>query len=252
MTITDLGLAPILRNTPIAGLSIIGTTIACWFFFFSGAGTGMDVWKMSVMGFPPKTDPIGIMVNPSNASALSMVFMWWTMMLAMMMPGAFKHLPTQPKENITASANLLQFWVSYAVIWLAFSMAATGAQYLLINIGLVHGMKMWSNNIWFSATMLTIAGLYQFTQVKARSLLICHAVPSDGTPISNGAIYGLNCLISSSPMALLLFIGGVMNIYWIMLLTAVLTLEKTIQTQKPFSIAVGTASMGAAAAILIF
>ncbi len=210
----------------------------------------MDVWRMSVPGFPDVTNHDAMTGSPASISVLSMTFMWWTMMLAMMMPGAFRHLPSQGTGDLSATANLLRFWISYAGVWLGFSILATAMQYLLVGAGLLHGMKMWSTNSWFSSALLAVAGIYQFTELKAHSLATCHAAPSDRTPVPNGAVYGLNCLISSFPLMLLLFIGGVMNIYWVALLTTVVTLEKTLPNPKPLSIAIGVACLCAAVAML--
>lgn len=247
----DLGVRQMLRSAPLAGSGLILITLACWVFFLSGAGTGMDVWRMSVPGFPPAAKHSAMMGSPASISVMSVTFMWWTMMLAMMMPGAFRHLPSQGTRTHSATANVLGFWMSYAGIWLGFSILATAIQYLLVDADLLHGMKMWSTNNWFSGAMLAIAGLYQFTGLKAHSLATCRAAPSDRSPIQNGIAYGLNCLISSFPLMLLLFVGGVMNIYWVALLTAVVTLEKTLPNPKPFSIATGVACLCAAVAVLI-
>ncbi|WP_082836982.1 DUF2182 domain-containing protein [Labrenzia sp. OB1] len=250
MTPIDLGVWRMLRNAPMAGAGLIGMTLACWLYFLAGAGTGMDVWKMSLPGIPPTAGQSAMMGSPLSIGVVSMAFMWWTMMLAMMMPGAFRHLPAHRQAGLSPAANLLGFWVSYAGVWLGFSVIATGLQYVLVDAGLLHGMKMWSANSWFSATLLAIAGLYQFTAIKARSLASCHAVPSDASPVRNGAAYGLHCLTSSFPLMLLLFMGGVMNFYWVALLTAVVTLEKILPNPKPFSMAVGVACICATVAVL--
>lgn len=251
MTPIDLGVRRLLRNAPIAGSALIVTTLACWTSFFTGAGTGMEVWEMSAPGLPPTSDHVAMIRSPASISVMSMTFMWWTMMLAMMMPGALRHLPSHGTGSLPAAANMLGFWISYAIVWLGFSMAAAAIQYQLVDAGLLHGMNMWSTNTWFSAALLVIAGLYQFTGFKARSLATCHTVPSKASPFHNGLTYGVNCLASSLPLMLLLFMGGVMNIFWVALLTVVVTLEKTLPDPKPLGIAVGIACLCAAMAVLI-
>lgn len=251
MTPIDLGVRQMLRGAPLAGSGLILLTLACWAFFLAGAGTGMDVWRMSVPGFPPAANHVAMMGSPPSVGVMSMTFMWWTMMLAMMMPGAFRHLPSQGTGTLSATASLLRFWISYAGIWLGFSIFATAIQYLLVDASLLHGMKMWSTNSWFSSGLLATAGLYQFTGLKARSLATCQAIPSDRSPVQNGTAYGLNCLTSSFPLMLLLFVGGVMNIYWVALLTVIVTQEKTLPNPKLFSIATGVACLCAAVAVLI-
>ncbi|WP_434054453.1 MAG: DUF2182 domain-containing protein [Roseibium sp.] len=247
----DLGIARMLRNAPVVGSGVIAVTLACWVFFFAGAGTGMDVWRMSVPGLPPISGQTEMMASTASIGMTSMTFMWWTMMLAMMMPGALSHLPSHGTEHLPATENTIGFWSCYACVWLGFSIAAAAIQYQLVDAGLLHGMNMWSTNTWFSAALLAIAGLYQFTGVKARSLTTCRKIPSGNSPFRSGLTYGLNCLASSLPLMLLLFAGGVMNVFWVALLTVVVTLEKALPNPKPFSIAVGAASLGTSAVVLI-
>ncbi len=247
MTPTETGPGPVFRNAPFTGVVLTALTLGCWVFFLAGAGTGMDVWKMSMPGIPPVSAQPSMMANSSDVSIVSMTFMWWTMMLAMMMPGAFRHLPAYRENRMPARVILVQFWMSYAAIWLAFSVAATGMQYFLVDAGWVHGMKMWSSNKLFSTVLLTFAGLYQFSGMKARRLTACHSVPAGPSSFGNGVSYGLNCLFSSGPLMLLLFVGGVMNVYWVVLLTVLVTIEKTMKQPRPFSVLVGIACLGAAA-----
>lgn len=247
----DRGIARMLRNAPVVGSGVIAITLACWVFFFAGAGTGMDVWKMSVPGLPPIPDQAKMMASTTSIGMTSMTFMWWTMMLAMMMPGALSHLPSHGAERLPAAESTVGFWSCYACVWLGFSIVAAAFQDQLVDAGLLHAMNMWSTNTWFSAALLAIAGLYQFTGFKARSLATCREMPSGTSPFRSGLTYGLNCLASSLPLMLLLFAGGAMNVFWVALLTVVVTLEKALPNPKPFRIAVGVASLGASAAVLI-
>ena len=251
MTRTESGLGGLFRAAPIAMTGLVVITLACWVFFFAGAGTGMSVRMMSLPGLPAMGGPSGTVDVPSGAGAVSTAFMWWTMMIAMMMPGTVRRLAARPGGNGSPSARVLGFSASYAAIWLGFSVAATVAQFLLAEAGLLHGMLLWSTSPWFSAALLGFAGAYQFTGLKTRCLTNCHAVPSGASPLRDGAVYGLNCLVSSVPLMLLLYVGGVMNAYWVVLLTVIVTVEKTLRNPKPFSAAVGAAGLLAAVMVLI-
>lgn len=211
----------------------------------------MSVWNMSTLRLPPVTRAMHVMAMPSPVGFFSMLFMWWTMMLAMMMPGAFRHLPTEHRGRHSPSSTTIQFWIGYAVIWLGFSIAATLIQYILIELKVLHTMKMWSVSTAFNAALLMIAGLYQLTNIKTQSLLKCQSSTIVSTPLHSGASYGSNCLTSSFPLMLLLFVGGVMNLYWVVLLTLLVTIEKTLPNPKPFSVAIGIACFGTALWALI-
>lgn len=249
MTHTNLGFKHIFQNAPFAGAGLVGLTLVCWLYFLTGAGTGMSVLNMSVIGIPSTILQAEMPASDFYIGVIPMVLMWWTMMLAMMMPGAFKHHPTDASATKSAAVTLLSFWLSYASIWLVFSVLVTFVHYLLVDLNIVHGMKMWSVQKWFNIFLLVIAGLYQFSPIKKRSLANCHASPQDGAALARGGIYGLNCLISSLPLMLLLFVGGVMNIYWVGLLTAIVTLEKLLPNPRPFSLAIGIASIATAIVI---
>lgn len=216
-----------------------------------GAGTGMNIWNMSAVGLPPIAGPSQRMPDAATVGVIPKVFMWWTMMLAMMMPGAFRHLPAYRFGVYSPAATLCLFWASYAGIWLMFSFAVTGIQYLVVNLGFLHGMKMWSSDVWFSFCLLAFAGLYQFTSTKADSLQFCIKVPALQPPLKSGASYGFNCLRSSSPLMLLLFVGGVMNVYWVVALSVLVTVEKALPHPKLFSFAIGLACLSAAAGAVI-
>lgn len=212
----------------------------------------MNVWGMSKPGFPPTTaEHHDMMGSAASISVMSMIFMWWTMMIAMMMPGTLRHLPSHGTRAVSTSTSVLGFWLGYAFIWLGFSIAATVAQTILIDTGLLHGMNLWSTNNWFNAALLAVAGLYQFTDFKARRLATCRSISPDTSYVYNGAVYGLNCVVLTVPLMLLLFVGGVMNFYWVVSLSAIVTLEKFLLNPRSFSKSVGVACLCASVAELL-
>lgn len=237
-------------QTPPAMVLVTALTVACWGYFLAGAGTGMNVWSVSTLQFPPPTNLLPI-ANPSApGSVLPMIGMWWSMMLAMMIPGTFQHFPTAATQQSGQTSTLLWFGLGYATVWLVFSIAAVCLQFIFVQSELVHGMTMWSISDRFSATLLGIAGVYQFTAFKTQSLDNCRHDTGSSASRLDGFRYGIRCLLSSFALMLLLFVGGVMNVYWVVLLTVIVAIERTLTDPTPFRRGVGLACLVAGMAAL--
>lgn len=95
--------------------------------------------------------------------------------------------------------------------------------------------------------LLLIAGLYQFVDFKNR---LCSFKPKNNT-LLDGMNAGWRCIGSGFWLTCLLFVGGVMNLYWIVGLALIGFGEKTIVNKKQFNGAVGFVILGYAAFILL-
>ncbi|MGI9405430.1 MAG: DUF2182 domain-containing protein, partial [Hyphomicrobiaceae bacterium] len=129
------------------------------------------------------------------------------------------------------------FAAGYLLAWLVFSLGATALHWGLEQIGLVHGMTMWSLNLTFSAAFLVVAGLYQISPIKSVCLEHCRT-PADFLSRhwrkgSSGALrmglhHGLYCVGCCWFLMGLLFVGGVMNLIWIAGLAGLVLAEKLL------------------------
>jgi predicted metal-binding membrane protein len=190
-------------------------------------------------------DMSGPMVMPmvwTPAYALLVFVMWWTMMLAMMLPSA------TPMILFFAAAN--RRWRSqgapfvptgvfaggYLLAWGGFSLAATGLQWWLESLGLLSSMEMASTSAALGGALLIAAGVYQLTPLKHACLRRCRSPLEFVTTqwrsgyrgaLRMGAVHGLYCLGCCWVLMGLLFYGGVMNPYWIIGLAALILLEKS-------------------------
>lgn len=203
----------------------------CWAYVLAGAGTGMSIWGMTTSQFPP---PINIAKTPlvwSWEYAAMMLGMWWAMMVAMMMPSAIIRLR---KQHTLSTREGLDFVAGYCGVWLVFSFAAVFMQFGAEKLGYLHPMKMWSINVEFSLVILTAAGIYQFSPLKQSALRHCYS-----TSHFDGFHFGRHCALASFPLMILLFVGGTMNLFWIVGLSAVVTIEKSLTNQLFFNSAVG-------------
>jgi predicted metal-binding membrane protein len=81
-------------------------------------------------------------------------------------------------------------------------------------------------NRWMGAGLVLLAGIYQFTPWKRKCLECCRC-PADQTGgFQAGVRNGLSCLGCCWALMLLLFVGGVMNLWWLSVLTVFVVLEK--------------------------
>ncbi len=230
------------RWVVIAGLTAI--TLLAWVYIMAGAGMGMSVWEMTTATlFPHRTS---MEMQPQVWSLmrwLVIVLMWWVMMIAMMTPSVAPVILLYARAARRAKANsqLVQavapatFAGGYLLAWLGFSAAATAVQWGLEQSGAVCSMMMSSMSAFLSAAILIFAGLYQLSPLKHHCLGSCRAPaqflsrhwrPGAAGALHMGLEHGLLCIGCCWVLMALLFVGGVMNVIWIAILSLFVLLEK--------------------------
>lgn len=176
------------------------------------------------------------------AYTLVMFFMWWVMMIAMMIPSAapmillFAGINRKQREKDAPFIPTSIFALGYLIIWGVFSLLAVALQWGLEQVGLMSATMAITNRL-FGGLVLVAAGVYQLNPLKQACLHHCR------TPIqfisqhwrkgANGAMrmgieHGVFCLGCCWGLMILLFVGGVMNLYWIIGIAVIVLLEKTI------------------------
>ena len=160
---------------------------------------------------------------------------WYVMLAAMMVPGS---LPTFRVAN--ASIGRLPrprfaqaaFAVAFAVVWTAFGLLAFAGDLAIHRA--VDATPWLAARPWLiEASVLALAGAYQFAPLKRRSLAVCrHPVGtrSPAAQLRRGAFQrglddGLACLGSSWALMLLMFAEGFANLWWMVALTALMVYE---------------------------
>lgn len=206
---------------------------------------GMTALAMTKLAlFPHLTaEPMPDMVMPA-ISWLTVVAMWWVMMIAMMLPSAtpfillyeriVRHAERQARaSNVYIQVALLA--IGYLIAWLVFSSLAAALQYVLRRAGLISQMMLWSHSAWLSATVLAFAGVYQLTPLKRACLKRCrgpaefiakHMRQGRYGAFVMGLEHGAWCVGCCWMLMALLFVGGVMNLVWIALIAALVLIEK--------------------------
>lgn len=226
--------ALLLRDRWLVAIALLVAVTLCWAWLVPMARTmeregmmcGVASWAM---------------VDTWEPAHLFMLFaMWAVMMAGMMLPTAAPILflyagVVRKSPGIEhAPAHVYAFAGGYLLAWTLFSLAATVLQRLFTG-WLLLSPTMAAENASFGGAMLILAGLYQITPWKQSCLHWCRSPVEFLTRFWKPGIYGGfrlgfahggYCLGCCWALMLLLFVGGVMNLAWIALLTVFVLLEK--------------------------
>lgn len=166
------------------------------------------------------------------------VVAWQLMIVAMMVPSSLPLIRMfrvaaegQPRPGAATAALL----AGYAAVWTAF-----GALAFLGDVGL---HRLVARSPWlethpqvFAGSVLLLAGLFQFSDLKRRCLRECrhpgvfllqHYGWGAGRAFRLGRAHGLFCLGCCWALMLVGFAAGVANLWWMAALTALMVFEKT-------------------------
>ena len=218
------------RHTLVVVLVVV--PLICWIWVLAmardmyGSMSGASAWMMTVQWDAPRL--------------ILLWAMWGAMMAGMMLPTAapmvllYARTLRNRSDPRRVSARIYALAAGYTVVWLFFSVIATGLQRLLARL-LVLTPMMEPSSPRVAAVVLVIAGLYQFTPAKYACLQTCRSPiaffsaswrEGVGGAFRMGASHGLYCLGCCWALMLLLFAGGVMNLVIILALTVWVAIEK--------------------------
>jgi predicted metal-binding membrane protein len=192
-----------------------------------------------------------------NATDLALVLLMWALMMAaMMLPSILPVVLYVTRFG--GSVPAVGFLAGYFLAWAAFSIAATLVQWALLEAALVSPM-MQSASVPLSAAVLAGAGLYQFTPLKHTCLVHCRSpwgavLSSSGATaaLRDGLRYGAFCVGCCWVLMAVLFVVGVTNLLWMVIVSVYVVAEKWAPRAEWFSRAVGVLLCIAAVAKLGF
>jgi predicted metal-binding membrane protein len=268
------------RDRLVVAVALATVAVLAWAWLLAGAGMEMTAAEMTRMaqrdeGRATLRQDAGMdmdlemdMDMPMPASAASqsgqrwtpayialMFTMWWVMMIAMMLPSATPMVLLAATVNRKAApeespyGTTANFVLGYLLAWALFSAIAVLAQYLLAAGGLLTDALRSGNRI-IAGALLIAAGLWQFTPIKNSCLAHCRSPVTFLTErrrrghagaVIMGFEHGAYCLGCCWFLMALLFVGGVMNLYWIVGLAAYVLAEKILPAVQPVMRIVGIA-----------
>jgi predicted metal-binding membrane protein len=232
--IAPLGNTGLRERTAFVATILIVVLLSWWWtaamaIDMYGAMSGASAWMMT-----------GVW---DAAHLLLLWSMWAAMMAAMMLPSAWPMLTVYAglsrRQSPTARrmSHVYLFAGGYVIAWIAFSAGATIVQRILAALLLLSPMMELTSRA-AGAAFLVVAGVYQLTPLKRVCLRTCrsplsfllgHWRAGATGALRMGLSHGAYCVGCCWALMLLLFVGGVMNLYIIAALTTMVALEKLVQ-----------------------
>ena len=178
------------------------------------------------------------MPTSEGAEALGFISAWGIMMAAMMLPSAtpmialYAALRRKATPGAAAGISTALFALVYFVVWVVF-----GVPVYLASVFIGSQMGLADVLPYALALVLVVAGIYQLTPLKRACLRVCRnplsflwARPRTGVPGTLGlalehAAYCVGCCWA---LMVVLVAAGAMALNWVLLIAAVVFIEKLL------------------------
>jgi predicted metal-binding membrane protein len=252
---TDTAIEAVLRHDRaiVAGALFLLAGLAWAYMLWLAAD--MDMGGMDMSGFRMIPSGMALVVPttaPWNATEFAFVFvMWAVMMVGMMTPSAtlmiliYARVGRQAAQQGKPLAPSSWFAGGYLLAWVGFALVATFAQWALER-GSWLTPKMAAASGILSGIVLILAGLYQWTPLKDACLRQCRTPlqfiqqyggfrPDAFGSLVLGARHGAYCIGCCWVLMAILFVGGVMNVLWIVAVTIFVSVEKMVPVGRVIS-----------------
>ncbi|MFI1765903.1 DUF2182 domain-containing protein [Streptomyces sp. NPDC020800] len=181
----------------------------------------------------------------------------WTLMMAAMMLPSTAPVAALYARTITVrrSRRMVVFTVAYLLVW---AVAGLPAYALAVGLGRVATLPAEAGAA-VAAAVFAVSGVYQLTPLKDRCLARCRSpvglmlryasYPGPSRDLRAGAHHGAFCLGCCWSLMLLLAAFGLMNLWAMVALAAVITAEKLAPAGRLVARTVGVASIALAVAV---
>ena len=244
--IVDLKPTPItlLRRDRIVVVLVLTLLTALAWSYLLWLSADMAMGGMDMGDFRMIPSGMGLMVlahTPWQAMEFAFVFVMWTvMMVGMMTPSAVPMILMYARVGRQTEgapfASTVWVAVGYLLVWVASALLATLIQWALERTALLDSWMETTSNV-LGGLVFVAAGTYQWTRVKDLCLAQCqkpfefvmrHGGFRRDAPgsVMLGLRHGAYCVGCCWTLMALLFVGGVMNLLWIVLLALLILLEK--------------------------
>jgi predicted metal-binding membrane protein len=226
------------------------------------AWTTLWLWGHSPYGRWLRHDGLSGAGLGDGPVVLVMVAGWTLMIVAMMLPTSLPlvavfHRLTRRREDHALLVGLLL--AGYLGMWTAFGVVVHVGDALL-HAAVARSAWLEAHAWAMGAGILVLAGLYQFTPLKYACLERCRSPLSFVTEhwrgrhawtqaFRLGVRHGLFCIGCCWSLMLLMFAVGAGNLGWMLVLGAVMAVEKNLPWGRRVSAPVGVALLGGGLAL---
>jgi len=200
-------------------------------------------WALIFWSSANMSSPIVSLMMPMTSQwavreVIAVWLMWAVMMGAMMLPSAVPmiviHQRIAARRDPETTSASHWFLAAYLMAWALFSIAATLLQWNFQRADILSQMLQVQGSL-VGGSILVVAGLFQLTPLKAVCLRKCRT--PIGFLLTNwragrtgafqmGLRHGQYCLGCCWALMLVLFVGGVMSLTSIAVLSGIVALEK--------------------------
>ncbi len=230
-----------MSNRALAVAALTAVAAISWLLLWKSAALMTEMRGQGLL-----FDLMMAMMYPQAAPLylLAASLMWTVMMLAMMTPAVLPLVATfwNMKRNGTPrqTSHGVAFAASYLFVWCAFGVLLSMTQWLL-HRGAVLSTHLLAASPALGANFLISAGLYQLTPVKAACLRHCQNPMSfllahwrDGWrgALRMGFKHGFYCLGCCWALMLLMFVGGVMSVGVMALISVFILAERLLPPSR--------------------
>jgi predicted metal-binding membrane protein len=176
----------------------------------------------------------------SVGDTAGLVIMWVVMMIAMMLPSVtpvillFANVSRRRRVQGVLAAPVSVFALGYLLAWTVYAVLAALGQSLLHSAALL-SPTMASVSPLLGGGLLMLAGVYQWLPVKGACLSHCRSPLGFFTTewregvfgaLTMGFRHGSYCVGCCWALMALLFVAGVMNLFWVVVIAAFVLAEK--------------------------
>ena len=252
---SDVALEAVLRRDRAIVATAVFLLAALAWAYVLWLAADMDMGGMDMSGF--RMIPAGMaLITPAtapwNATEFAFVFvMWAVMMVGMMTPSAtpmiliYARVGRQAAQQGKPFAASSWFASGYLLAWISFALVATFAQWALERGSLLTPKMAVASGV-LSGLVLIAAGFYQWTPLKDACLRQCRTPlqfiqhhggfrPDAFGSLVLGTRHGAYCIGCCWVLMAILFVGGVMNVLWILAVTIFVLVEKMVPVGRVIS-----------------
>lgn len=225
------------RDRMIVLAALIGITLLAWDYMANEARSLYHTGVCSCAGMQ--------MSGPDKnawqaATFIPLCLMWAEMMVAMMIPSAapmiltFAMVQRRRRAQERPFVPTTIFLLGYLGVWTGFSVLASIAQWILHTKALLSPMMVNTSPV-LGGIILIMAGVFQWTPLKHSCLTHCRSplsfLMTGWHEVKFGALlmglkYDAYCTGCCWVLMALLFIAGVMNVWWIAIIAVFVLVEK--------------------------
>jgi predicted metal-binding membrane protein len=150
---------------------------------------------------------------------------WVTMTAAMMLPSAVP--AAGHAARVARPHTTVLFVAGYLAVWTIYGLVVYGLYRSLSSLD--PGWLAWhERGPWVAGGVIVAAGIYELTPLKRRGLRRCRSARHPGSPLRSGLAHGVDCVTCSGGLMAVLFVLGVMSLFWMALVAVAIFAEKVL------------------------